>query len=157
MRGRLARWVARIAVAAVFAINVQCALAFVLAPERYAAGFELGGVPGIAAVRGLGIAFVMWNATYPLVIWQPDRYRTLFAVVLAQQAIGLIGETWLLSTLPAGHDALAASITRFIAFDGAGLLVMAAAYVLLVRRARSGRPGRRGRKIIPEAVLSAYL
>lgn len=134
MRGRIAGWVARITVAAVFAVNVQCALAFALTPERYSAGFELGGVPGAAAVRGLGIAFLMWNATYPLVIWQPDRYRALFAVVLAQQTIGLIGETWLLGTLPAGHDTLAASITRFIAFDGAGLLVMGAAYLLLVSR-----------------------
>ncbi len=134
MRGQITGWVARIAVAAVFAINVQCALAFLLTPERYATGFELDGVPGIAAVRGLGIAFMMWNATYPLVIWRPDRYRALFAVVLAQQAIGLVGEAWLLGTLPAGHDTLARSITRFIAFDGSGLLVMAAAYVLLVGR-----------------------
>ncbi len=131
MRARIAEWVARVAVAAVFAVNVQCALAFALTPERYSAGFELSGVPGAAAVRGLGIAFLMWNATYPLVIWRPWRYRTLFGVVLAQQAIGLIGEAWLLSTLPADHEALVASITRFIAFDGAGLLVMLAAYVFL--------------------------
>ena len=32
---------------------------------------------------------------------------------------------------PAGHDALAASIARFTVFDGAGLLVMGAAFVLL--------------------------
>lgn len=137
MRGRLARWVARIAVAAVFAINVQCALAFVLAPERYAAGFELGGVPGIAAVRGLGIAFVMWNATYPLVIWRPRRHLVLFAVVLAQQTIGLAGEAWLLVTLPAGHETLASSVTRFVAFDGAGLVLMAAAFLALLLTACS--------------------
>lgn len=124
-------WFARLAVGAVFLLNVQCALQFILWPGRYTAGFELAGVPGEAAVRGLGITFLMWNATYPLVLWDPRRHRALFAVVLAQQLIGLAGETWLLLTLPAGHDALAASITRFTVFDGAGLLVMAAAFALL--------------------------
>lgn len=124
-------WFARLAVGAVFLLNVQCALQFILWPGRYTAGFELAGVPGEAAVRGLGIAFLMWNATYPLVLWDPRRHRALFAVVLAQQLIGLAGETWLLLTLPAGHDALAASIARFTVFDGAGLLVMGAAFVLL--------------------------
>lgn len=135
----LVGWIARAAVAAVFAINVDCAFAFIAHPAAYASGFELTGVPGEAAVRGLGIAFLMWNATYPLVIWQPRRHRTLFGVVLAQQAIGLAGEAWLLSALPAGHDALASSITRFIVFDAAGLAGMGAAYLLL----RASGPRRR--------------
>lgn len=140
MRAPTAQWFARVAVAAVFAVNVQCALAFLVAPARYASGFGLGGVPGEAAVRGLGVAFLMWNVTYPLVIWQPRRQRTLFAVVLAQQAVGLIGETWLLLSLPVGHKALASSITRFIVFDGAGLVLMAAAFsaLLLTPRPRTG-------------------
>lgn len=125
----LAEWLSRLAVAAVFAINVECALTFIVRPERYTGGFELAGVPGAAAVRGLGIAFLMWNATYPPVMWRPRRHLTLFGVVLAQQAIGLAGETWLLATLPAGHDTLAASVTRFIAFDGAGLVLLAAAFL----------------------------
>lgn len=128
-------WVARVAVGAVFVLNVQCALQFILWPERYSGGFELSGVPGATAIRGLGIAFLMWNATYPLVMWDPHTHRALFAVVLVQQLIGLVGETWLLLTLPAGHDALAASIARFAAYDGAGLLVMAAAFAALGRRA----------------------
>lgn len=130
MRTRSAEWLARTVVAAVFAFNVQCALVFLLAPQRYAGGFELSGVPGETAVRGLGIAFLMWNATYPLVIWRPRRHRTLFAIVLVQQAIGLVGETWLLLSLPVGHHALASSIARFAAFDGVGLALMAVAYAL---------------------------
>jgi len=122
--------VARIAVGAVFLMNVQSALRFILWPGRYAARFELIGVPGETALRGLGIAFLMWNATYPLVLWDPRRHRTLFGVIIVQQLIGLVGESWLLLTLPAGHEALAASITRFVAFDGAGLALLAAAFVL---------------------------
>lgn len=136
-RGRLdlAEWLARIAVTTVFAVNIDCALSFIVQPDRYAGGFELTGVAGAAAVRGLGIAFLMWNATYPLVIWRPRRHRALFGVVLAQQGIGLVGETWLLTTLPAGHDTLASSITRFAVFDGAGLALLAGALaaVLLTR------------------------
>ena len=131
-------WAARLAVGAVFLLNVQCALSFILWPGRSAAGFQLAGVPGETAVRGLGIAFLMWNATYPLVLWDPRKQRTLFGVVLAQQLIGLIGETWLLLTLPVGHDALAASIARFAVFDGVGLLVMAAAFIALGRRQAGG-------------------
>lgn len=136
---RTAGIAARVAVALVFAANVQCAASFVLWPEAFAGGFELTGVPGAAAVRGLGVAFLMWNATYPPVIANPHRFRALFVVVLVQQAMGLAGESWILLSLPVGHTALAASIIRFIAFDAAGLVLMAAAFAWLVladRRAR---------------------
>lgn len=136
----LAEWLARLAVAAVFAINVECALSFIVQPDRYAGGFELTGTPGAAAVRGLGIAFLMWNATYPLVIVRPRRSLVLFGVVLVQQAIGLAGETWLLTTLPTGHDTLASSVMRFIVFDGVGLVLMAAAFAALLMT--GGRPPR---------------
>ncbi len=136
---RSATWCARVAVAVVFFLNVQCALQFVIWPEAYTAGFEVTGVPGEAAVRGLGVAFLMWNATYPAVILAPDRFRALFAVVLVQQAIGLAGETFILATLPAGHAALSASIQRFIAFDAAGLAIMAAAFVWLILSARRAK------------------
>lgn len=136
---RAAGIAARVAVALVFAANVQCAASFVLWPEAFAGGFELAGVPGAAAVRGLGVAFLMWNATYPPVIANPRRFRALFVVVLVQQAMGLAGESWILLSLPVSHAALAASIIRFIAFDAAGLVLMAAAFAWLVladRRAR---------------------
>jgi hypothetical protein len=129
-------WSARVAVGAVFTVNVQCALSFIAWPERFTGGFELSGVPGQIALRGLGIAFLMWNVTYPLVMWDPQRHRTVFGIVLAQQLIGLIGETWLLLTLPGGHPEIVASLTRFIVFDGAGLVLMAAAFVLSRRQGR---------------------
>lgn len=125
---RAAAVATRIAYAAVFALNVQCAIQFVLWPEAYAPQFELAGVAGAAAVRGLGVAFLMWNATYPAVIANPRRFRALAVVVLVQQAIGLVGESWIWASLPAGHDALAASIGRFVVFDGAGLVLMTAAF-----------------------------
>lgn len=131
------RWLARAALGVVFAWNVQCALVFLLAPERYAPGLELTGLSGRVAVQAFGILFLMWNATYPPVIINPEKHRTLFRVVLVQQAIGVGGDLWLWSSLPAGHQALGAAILRFVAFDAAGLLLLVAAHVLL-RGAESG-------------------
>ena len=138
-----ATWAVRIAFALVFAVNVQCALQFALTPGDFAGAYELSGVAGEAAVRGLGIAFLMWNATYPAFILAPRRFPVLGWVIIAQQAIGLVGETALLLTLPAGHDLLAASVTRFIAFDAAGLVIMLAALVALAtQNSASSRNGR---------------
>ena len=139
-------WVCRICFTIVFIVNIHCAISFIVDPGPYAWNFGLRGDSGHFAVRGLGIAFLMWNATYPAVIANPRRFRSLYAVVLAQQCVGLIGEAWIHCSLPAGHAALSASIERFIAFDAAGLALMAAAFVwmLLVDRrcARSTDGGR---------------
>ena len=120
----VATWAVRACFAFVFAVNVQCALGFTLMPEAYMGAYELAGVPGRVAAQGIGVAFLMWNCTYPLVIWKPQRHTTLAGVVLAQQVVGLIGESAIRATLPAGHDLLASSIDLFIAFDAAGLLLM---------------------------------
>ena len=145
--GRAAVAAVRLAFAIVFAVNVQCAVSFVLWPGNFTTAYELSGVPGEAAVRGTGVAFLMWNATYPAVIANPRRFRALAVVVVAQQLIGLAGESFILATLPQEHTALAASITRFIAFDAAGLALMAASLVWLAvaeiaqRRRPSERDG----------------
>ena len=113
VRVRRAAWLARAAFLLVFAINVQCAASFVLLARCLRTVVRGGGVPGAAAVQGLGIAFLMWNATYPAVIASPLRFRAVAVIVLVQQAIGLAGESWLRFGLPAGHAALSASIERF--------------------------------------------
>ena len=140
-RARIALDAVRVAYAVVFAINVQCALSFALWPGSFAGAYELSGVAGEAAVRGIGVAFLMWNATYPLVIANPAKHRALAGVVIAQQVIGLVGESAILATLPAGHDVLAGSILRFIAFDAAGLAIMVAAFAWMVVALRRSREG----------------
>lgn len=129
---KAATWFARIAFTVVFAVNVHCALSFALLPADYVSAYELSGVAGEAAVRGIGIAFLMWNATYPAFIVAPQRFRVLGWIILAQQAIGLIGESLLLAGIPAGHGVLASSITRFIAFDGVGLVLMGIAFTCML-------------------------
>jgi len=140
-KAALVSWLARFAVGIVLVGNLDCAFSFLLSPAGYAAGFELSGVAGTAAIQGLAVAFLMWNATYPLVIVSPLRYRVLFAVVLAQQAIGLVGESLILAGIGPDHPLLRESITRFIAFDAFGLVVMALSFAgVMAYRAYSNRP-----------------
>jgi hypothetical protein len=80
----------------------------------------------------------MWNATYPPVLLRPGAQRTLFAILLAQQAIGLAGETWLWLGLPDGYPALRAAGLRFILYDGAGLLLMELAFIYYGRSPAGG-------------------
>lgn len=141
----VASWVTRVCFAFVFVVNVQCALGFAFTPEAYMGAYELAGVPGRVAAQGIGIAFLMWNCTYPLVIWQPPRHKALAGVVLAQQLVGLIGESLIRVTLPTGHDLLASSIDLFITFDAVGLVLMGASFAALLvackrSEKQSGRP-----------------
>lgn len=129
---RAATILTRIAFALVFAINVMCALQFAFDPASFAGAYQLSGVAGETAVRGIGIAFLMWNVTYPLFIFKPAEHLALGGIILAQQAIGCIGETLALLALPTqGYELLASSIMRFIAFDATGLVIMLAAFIFL--------------------------
>jgi hypothetical protein len=123
---------ARLAILLVFLWNVQCAIAFLFWPQRFAASFELSGTPGEAALRGVGVLFLMWNVPYAVALWHPLRYRISLYEATSMQAIGLLGESLIWLSLPAAHEALQASLLRFIAFDGAGLVLLLLA-VWLVR------------------------
>ena len=135
---RSREWVARVLVTVVFFINVQCALQFVIWPEAYTAAYQLEGASAEAIVRSFGICFLMWNATYPPVIARPGKYRVLFGVVLAQQAIGLVGESLLYFSLGPGLEQLASSVARFAVFDGAGLVAFVIAFILTRRVSKQG-------------------
>ena len=128
----MATWAVRLCFAFVFVVNVQCALGFAFAPEAYMGAYELAGVPGRVGTQGIGIAFLMWNCTYPPVIWRPctpsglGRRRAGSSRSWAWPASPPIR-----ATLPAGHDLLASSVDLFITFDGAGLLLMGASWGIL--------------------------
>ena len=127
---------ARIFIVAVFAVNVSCALSFICDPASYVGAYQVEGASACAIVQSIGIAFLMWNATYPPVALWPCKQRVLFTVVIAQQTIGLVGESMLAASLGPELAVLQASIIRFIAFDGAGLVLLVAAF-LLTRVSRS--------------------
>jgi len=107
--------------------NLQAALVFLLWPERFTAAFELGGDAGAAALRGIGVLFLMWNVPYLVALWHPVRHRTSLYEALAMQTIGLLGEGIIYLSIPVIHAALRVSVFRFIVFDalGLGLLLIA--------------------------------
>jgi hypothetical protein len=104
--------------------NIQCALFFLLWPGRYAPSFELAGLPGEAAVRGVGVLFLMWNVPYAVALWHPLRHRLSLFEATAMQAIGVIGESIILLSLPPTYAILRSSLSRFILFDALGLLAL---------------------------------
>ena len=85
-------------------------------------------------MRGMAVLFVMWNVPYLVAFWHPRRNRISLYEALAMQTIGLIGESFILSTLGTGHALLRASILRFIAFDGAGLILLGLAWFLTKKK-----------------------
>jgi hypothetical protein len=136
-RPDLRLWAARLLIAIVVGWNLQCALVFLLHPARFAPGFELSGAPGEAAVRGTAVLFVMWNVPYLAAFWHPRRQRVSLWEALVMQGIGVVGESLILARLPAGHADLRAAILRFILFDAAGLVLLAAACILTRTNARA--------------------
>ena len=123
-------WLARLLIAAVIAWNLQAAFSFLMDPDAYAPAFELGGAAGAAALRGMAVLFVMWNVPYLVACFQPRRRRLSLWEALVMQIVGVLGETFILFGLPAGHILLAGSLIRFIAFDAAGLPALGAALFL---------------------------
>ena len=137
MTGRnasLRHWAARALVALVFASNMYCAVSFIADPGAYTSAYQLSGAGAQAAVAGIGVAFSMWNVTYlPLIVF-PYKFPVLFGVVIAQQVVGLAGETWIHSQLGASAAIASASILRFIVFDAVGLVLLIMACILTTRK-----------------------
>ena len=123
-------WTARFLIAVVIGWNLQVAYVFLFSPEHFVFTFELNGLPGEAAVRGMAVLFMMWNIPYLVALWHPRRYRVSLYEAIAMQTVGLLGESFILSTLGAGHALLHTSITRVIAFDAAGLVLLLGAFLL---------------------------
>ncbi len=132
-----AAWVIRVCFTVVFVWNVLCAFQLLVAPASFAGAYQLSGAAGEAAVRGMGVVFLMWNATYPAFLVNPVRFKVLGWVIAAQQAIGCVGEAFIMVTLPAsGFELLAASIQRFLIFDAVGLALMVLSGAFFLRHLR---------------------
>jgi hypothetical protein len=128
MKEKTRLWIARSLIGLVTFWNLQAALVFMMQPHRYAARFELSGEPGAAAVRGTGILFLMWSVPYLVSLWHPYKYRLILGLALTMQFIGLVGESMILVTLSEEHNLLRSSITRFVAFDASGLILLVVAF-----------------------------
>lgn len=116
----------------VLLVNLQCAALFLLNPQGFAPAFELIGAAGTAALQGIGVLFLMWNIPYLVALWHPARHRISLWEAVVMQSIGLVGESLIYISSPAGLEVLRSSLARFIAFDAAGLICLIVA-VWLVR------------------------
>ncbi|MGV7976087.1 MAG: hypothetical protein AB2L16_04270 [Anaerolineaceae bacterium] len=122
------QWIARGLIAVVLALNLQAAVSYLIDPQAFSASFELSGVPGAAAVAGVGILYLMWQVPYVFALTNPVKYKVSLIEAIFMQTIGLLGESWLLSTLDPSHAALRSSIERYIIFDAGGLVLLVCAY-----------------------------
>lgn len=133
-------WVARACIVLVLAVNLQCAVAFVVSPHAYAGSFQLTGLEGATMVRSMGLLFLMWNVPYVVAAWHPWRHRASLLEAAVMQAIGLVGEALMLQALPpVGYEALRATGERFVRFDAAGLLLLLLALSCVARRQGAAR------------------
>ena len=129
-------WPARLLIFPVVVWNLQCAAVFLFNPSGFAPSFELEGVIGQSVIRSLAILFIMWNIPYLFALFQPARYSISLVQALFMQAVGFIGESWLLTTLPVEYDILRVSIMRFMFFDGIGVPLLAAALIIVLAARR---------------------
>ncbi len=127
-------WAARLLIGIVAGWNLESAAVFLLNPGGFAPGFELSGIPGEAAVRGIAILFIMWNIPYLVALWQPRRHWVSLWEALAMQVVGVIGESLLLWGIPAGHPILQGALVRFVGFDAAGVALLVGAWLLARKR-----------------------
>jgi hypothetical protein len=125
-------WAARLLIAVPLFWNLQAALQFMIRPQVFVPAFQLEGVPGRAAIAGYGILFLMWQVPYVSALLHPVRFKISLWQALIMQTIGVVAESILLSTIPMDYTLLRGSILRFIIFDGAGVLLLVAA-ILLIR------------------------
>ena len=139
-RNRIILWVARLLITTVTVMNLQAAFQFMIRPQNYAPGFEMTGVAGDAMLQGMGLLFLMWNIPYVFAAVQPVRNFISLVEAVIMQFIGVCGETLLLVGLPVEHPILEASVRRFILFDGAGLVFLFVALVLVVTLRRKSTP-----------------
>jgi hypothetical protein len=139
-KGHFRGWIGRLLIGIVFVINIECALVFLIFPDRYLSEFELQDLAGIAIVRGMGILFLMWNVPYFIALLNPLKYRISLIEACVMQLIGFVGESVLFLNIPLSHVNLRATLGRFILFDGAGLILLLSSLWLITKKSRLIEP-----------------
>jgi hypothetical protein len=123
----------RLLIGLVLFFNLQCAVLFLVSPSSYAPSFELSGFTGEIVISSLGILFIMWNIPYLFALHHPVKNRISLIQAVLMQATGFVGESILWLNTSPDHELMRASIFRFMLFDGGGLLLLLAAFLLIKR------------------------
>jgi len=124
------RWIARGLIGIVLGMNLACAIDFIARPNLYLGAYELSGEVGRVVIVGFGILFLMWQVPYFFALFHPQRHKVALIQAILMQAIGFIGESLLLRTIPLENAVLRGSILRFIYFDGGGLILLIFAHLI---------------------------
>jgi hypothetical protein len=119
--------ISRVLIGLVLLVNLQCAGVFMIDPAAYMGGFGLEAELGEQMVRAMGLLFLMWNVPYVFALIDPRKYRHSLVEAVIMQAIGLVGETAILLFGGPYAPPIGSTITRFIIFDGIGLVLLAGA------------------------------
>ena len=130
-KAKLRLRIAQFLIFVVLAINTYCAVDFIVRPNLYMGAYELSGEVGRVVMIGYGILFLMRHVPYFFALAQPIVHRTSLIQALLMQTIGLIGESFLLQSIPLEHALLRGSILRFIIFDGGGLVLLILAFLVI--------------------------
>lgn len=117
-------WLIRLLISVVAFWNFQCAFRFYFSPYGFVSSFDLPVDSGPMVIRSLGLLFAMWTVPYGFAILRPIQWRVCLWAAVIQQALGVIGESWLLTTIPTDLVQTHSSIIRFIWFDAAGLVLL---------------------------------
>lgn len=135
-------WWIRLPIFLVLFFNIQCAVMFLLSPQRYAPSFELSGQTGTIVIQAMAILFIMWNVPYVLALVHPLNHLTSLVEAFVMQFIGGLGETLLYFSIDPGAEQVRSSIARFMLFDWGGLFLLLAALLLsmLLRKPVRVRP-----------------
>ncbi|MAT40977.1 MAG: hypothetical protein CL609_01460 [Anaerolineaceae bacterium] len=129
------RFIPQILIGIVFVLNIQAGILFFLNPDQYAPAYELSGIPGNVAIAGTGLLFLMWSVPYAFALYNPYKHHSSLIQAVIMQAIGVGGESLILSRIPLGsHLLLRQNIWRFIIFDGIGLLLLVLALYFVKRK-----------------------
>lgn len=127
---RLREWIARFLIGLVLGMNLACAVDFIARPKLYLSAYELSGEVGRVVIIGYGILFLMWQVPYFSALYNPRLQKVSLIQAILMQAIGFVGESLLLQTIPMENSMLRGSILRFIWFDGAGLVLLIFAFMI---------------------------
>jgi hypothetical protein len=84
-------WIARLFIGIVTIWNLQAAFIFIFSPSGFVRSYELSGAAGEAAMRGVGVLFLMWNVPYLFALQNPIRYQLALYFAMLMQFVGLIG------------------------------------------------------------------
>jgi hypothetical protein len=126
-------WICRILIGLVLVDNLQAAVLFMVAPNRFVASFDLAGPAGRIAIQSIGILFLMWCVPYFFATLHPIRYRISHIEACIMQVIAVLLDWLLLQSLPEELTFTPASLGRFILFDLTGLILLLFALWLSLR------------------------